>query len=101
MQLIAWRVGRSNPVVMLLGAVFATLLAHICCVAPLLVPLGLSGAGTVLGKVIETLQPWLYGLSISILVYTGWKIHRNPKSHMIEKVVYWITVVFVGAIILL
>lgn len=102
MQFIIWRVRPRGYLLTLLGAIITAFLAHICCIGPLLlVPLGLGGVSVVLEKTITGLSPWIKLVPVILMFFTGWKVYSNPRTQLIEKVIFWISVVVVAFMIIL
>lgn len=102
MRVIAWRIGRKTPVLLNLGAVVSAMFVHVCCWGPiLLVPLGFGGVSYFIQNMINSYKPYVYLIPISMLVIGGWKIYRRPKSNLIEKVAYGISVFLVFALMLM
>ncbi|KNZ68917.1 hypothetical protein Tfer_2405 [Thermincola ferriacetica] len=101
MQIIIWRVNQKNSLFFLTGALFTVLLSHLCCIASALLPLGLNGLTVFLEKTLGELQPWLSVLPGILLIFSGWRIYGNPKSHLIEKVLFWISALIVAGMLYL
>lgn len=99
MQLIIWRVRKQGYHFTLLGALLTAFLAHIGCIGTLiLVPLGFGGFSVLLEKTVSSLSPWILLVPIILLSYTGWKVYANPRTQLIEKVIFWTSV---GIVILM
>ena len=93
----------------IVNVILAALTASICCVGPLLlIGLGVSGAWIGNLTLLEPFRPYLMTLTFGILGYAFYKIYKrnlencepgsycsNPKSDKINKIVLWISTVFV------
>ncbi len=94
----------------IVGVIIAAIAASVCCVGPLvLLALGIGGAWVGNLTAIEPFRPYLMGLTLIILGYAFYRIYRkpkaeecvpgsycaNPKSDLINKIVLWISTVFV------
>lgn len=102
MQFIILRVRQRGHVLTLLSAIITAFLVHICCIGPLLlVPLGLGGVSVVLEKTITGLRPWIFLVPIVLMCFTGWKIYSNPRTQLIEKVLFWLSVGVVTLMLIL
>lgn len=96
MQVIMWRVSSKNPILFTVGALITALMAHICCWGPLLlVPLGFGGISYYIGGFINTYKIYFNLLPVLMLTIAGWRTYRKADGHLIEKVIYWISVVVV------
>lgn len=94
----------------IIGVIIAAIAASVCCVGPLvLLALGIGGAWVGNLTAIEPFRPYLMGLTFIILGYAFYRIYRkpkpeecapgsycaNPKSDRINKILLWISTVFV------
>lgn len=101
MRVIIWRINEKNSLLFTLGALITALMMHICCWGPLvLVPLGFGGVKFAVGSLIETYKFYLNLVPISMLILAGWRTYSR-RSHLIEKVAYWISVLVVLVMIFL
>lgn len=89
MRVIDYRVGRRGFLLTPM-AILLVVLGHLCCLLPLLVPLGFGGALSLAGN----LKPWLTLAAVILLIIKGWKIYRSG-SGLPEKIIFWIAVAFV------
>lgn len=102
MRVIIWRVNNKNPILLTIGALVTALVAHICCWGPLLlVPLGFGGISYFIGNFIDTYKIYFNLIPVLMMIIAGWRTYRKQDSHLIEKVVYWISVFIVLALMLL
>ncbi len=100
MRIIIWRINQKNSLIFTLSALVTALLVHICCWGPLLlVPLGFGGAKHLVGNFIDAYRFYFNLIPIFMLIIAGWRTYSRD-SHWIEKVVYWISVLLVLAIML-
>ena len=85
-----------------LGAMVSSLAALVCCL-----PLGFAGAIGAAGAsaFIQSLQPWLLGLSVALLGLGFWQQRRAKeravKGRALGRVLLWAAVVVVAGMILL
>ena len=93
---------KTNPLQSGLAAIGSVLIAGSCCLplGTFWIAAGVAGASTLL----DTLRPYLLGLSIALIAFGFWQVRRakqcNRKPGIVQSVLLWSAAIFVAASLL-
>lgn len=93
---------KKGPLFSSLAAVGSVLAAGSCCLPLGTMWLAASAAGA--GAFLPTLRPYLMGLSVLLIAFGFWQVHRATqcgcKRNWLSLSLLWIAAVFVGTSLL-